>query len=450
MSGEDTARYNFLTQFDRAVGTLPGQGWLSTLRRDALERFREQGLPTQKDEDWKYTSVRPITEGQFALGTTHPAPAVSREVMEQSRVPGLDAARLVFVNGRYQSELSDLDGLPDGVSLRSLAEVMENDSEALATRLSRQSGLDYTPFTALNNAFVADGAVLEIAANVQCKTPIELLFLSVPGDEAFVFHPRILIQMAQGSEATVLEHHVGLDGAANFNNVVSEVALSAQARLDHYLLQRESSAGFHIGGIHVHQARDSRYVSHNVNLGGALVRHDINARLAEQGAEAILNGLYLVSDRQHVDNHTCVDHAAPHTNSDETYKGVLDGRGRAVFNGRVVVHKHAQKIDAGQKNDNLLLSKLAEVDTKPELEIYADDVACSHGATIGQLDEHALFYLRSRGIDADKARDLLTYAFAESVVERMDIAEIRDWLSGLIVNRVSGEGRLADLEALEE
>ncbi|MCP1726762.1 Fe-S cluster assembly protein SufD [Natronospira proteinivora] len=448
MSGEDTARYNFLTQFDRAVDTLPGDGWLSTFRRDALTRFQDQGLPSQKDEDWKYTSLRPISQGRFALAKT--APSVSAEQVDNARVPELDAARLVFVNGRYQAELSDTAGLPDGVKLRSIAQAMEDDPEALQARLSRQSGLDYTPFTALNNAFVRDGALLEIAANVQCKTPIELLFISAPGDEAFVFHPRVLIQMNQGSEATVLEHHVGLDGAANFNNVVSEIALSAQSRLDHYLLQRQSSAGYHIGGVHVHQARDSHYVNHNVNLGGALVRHDINARLAEEGSEAILNGLYLVSDRQHVDNHTCVDHAAPHTNSDETYKGVLDGRGRAVFNGRVVVHKHAQKIDAGQKNDNLLLTKLAEVDTKPELEIYADDVACSHGATIGQLDPDALFYLRSRGVDEAKARDLLTYAFAESVIERMALAEVRDWLSALVVNRVSEEGRLADLEAMEE
>ncbi|MEA5445529.1 Fe-S cluster assembly protein SufD [Gammaproteobacteria bacterium AB-CW1] len=447
MSGEDTARYNFLTQFDRAVDELPGQGWLSTLRRDALARFREQGLPTQKDEDWKYTSLRPITEGRFALPGSTTVPA---DRLDEARVPGLDAARLVFVNGRYQAGLSDISGLPEGVTVRSIADAMEREPENLQARLSRQSGLDYTPFTALNNAFVADGALVEVAANVQCKTPIELLFLSVPGDEAFVFHPRVLVQMAQGSEATVIEHHVGLDEAANFNNVVSEISLGAQSRLEHYLLQRQSTAGYHIGGIHVHQARDSRYVSHNVNLGGALVRHDINARLAEEGAEAVLNGLYLVNDRQHVDNHTCVDHAAPHTISDETYKGVMAGRGRAVFNGRVVVHKNAQKIDAGQKNDNLLLSKLAEVDTKPELEIYADDVACSHGATIGQLDPDALFYLRSRGIDADKARDLLTFAFAESVIERMGLSEIREWLDHLVVNRVSGEGRLDDLESVEQ
>lgn len=448
MSGEDTARYNFLTQFDRAADTLPAQGWLSAFRRDALDRFREQGLPTTRDEDWKYTSLRPITENRFTLAGR--APSLAPERLTEARVPELDAARLVFVNGRFQAQLSELDGLPDGVRVRSIAEALEADPQALQQRLSRQSGLDYTPFTALNNAFVADGALVEVDADIQCKRPIELLFLSVPGDERFVFHPRVLVQMARGSEATLLEHHVGLDDAANFNNVVTEIALSEQARLDHYLLQRQSRTGYHIGGVHVHQARDSRYVNHNINLGGALVRHDINVRLAEEGAETVLNGLYMVSDRQHVDNHTCVDHAAPHTNSDETYKGVLDGRGRAVFNGRVVVHKHAQKIDAAQKNDNLLLARLAQVDTKPELEIYADDVTCSHGATIGQLDQDALFYLRSRGIAEDKAMDLLTYAFAESVVERMALTDVRDWLSGLIVSRVSGEGRLADLETVEE
>lgn len=448
MSGEDTARYNFLTQFDRAADSLPGHGWLSTFRQDALSRFRQCGLPTTKDEDWKYTSLRAITENRFRLPGSDVT--ATKAQVESARVPELDAARLVFVNGRFQQALSDIDSLPAGVRVRSLANAMEENPEALSGALSRESGLDYTPFTALNSAFVSDGALVELDADTQCKRPIELLFLSVPGDEAFVFHPRVMVHMARGSEATVLEHHVGIDDAANFNNVVTEIRLDAQARLEHYLLQRQSRTGYHIGGVHVHQARDSRYVNHNINLGGALVRHDINTRLAEEGAEAVLNGLYLTADRQHVDNHTCVDHAAPHTTSDETYKGVLDGRGRAVFNGRVVVHKHAQKIDAGQKNDNLLLTKLAEVDTKPELEIYADDVACSHGATIGQLDEDALFYLRSRGVEEHKARDLLTFAFAESVVERMSLTEVSDWLNHLIVNRVSGEGRLADLEAMDE
>ncbi len=439
---EQSAKERFLAQFERVS---QHEDALAPLRRDALARFRELGLPTRHQEDWKYTSVRQIEQNDFEL------PADTLEIPDdlarREGVPGLDAARLVFVNGRYSESLSHTEGLPDGVSVRSLAQAIGEAPERVREDIARQSGLDFSGFTALNTAFVEDGAVLEVAANTAVENPIELLFLSVAGDQSrYVFHPRVLIRMGQGAEATVLEHHAGVNGASNFNNAVTEITLDDQARLEHYRIQRESTAGFHIGSVHVDQGRASRYVNHNINLGGALVRNDINSRLSDVEAEAVFNGLYLVSNKQHVDNHTCVDHASPHTYSDELYKGVLDGKGKAVFNGRVKVHPDAQKIEAHQKNDNLLLSKLAEIDTKPELEIYADDVICSHGATVGQIDRGALFYLRSRGIDEAKARDLLTYAFAESVIERMPLAAVREWLEGLVVNRISGEGLLDDLE----
>lgn len=439
---EQTAKERFLSQFEE----LPRRDdALQPLREDALARFRKLGLPSRRQEDWKYTSIRPIEQTEFRLPASR-AP-LSREQADAQAIPGLTAHRLVFVNGRFSDELSSPGDLPEGVQLRSLAAVLAEDAGPVRENLTRHSGLDFSGFTALNAAFLEDGAVVDVARNIQCPTPIELLFLSAPGDnESFVFHPRVFVRLQQGAEATVIEHHAGLEGAHNFNNAVTEVELADQARLEHYRIQRETTAGFHIGSVHVSQARASRYVNHNINLGGALVRNDLDARLEDVEAETVLNGLYLVSSKQHVDNHTRVDHAAPHTYSDEHYKGVLDGTGRAVFNGKVQVSRDSQKIEAHQKNDNLLLTKLAEVDTKPELEIYADDVICSHGATVGQLDADALFYLRSRGISEEKARDLLTYAFAESVIERMPLAEIREWLEELVVNRVSGSGLLDDLE----
>ena len=439
---EQTAKDRFLTQFEELP---PREDALRPLREDALSRFRKLGLPTRKQEDWKYTSVRPIEQTAFRLpGAREP---MSKEQADAQAVPGLEAHRLVFVNGRFAEELSSPGALPEGVQLRSLSEAAADEATSVPESLTQHSGLEFSGFTALNAAFLEDGAVVEIARNVQCPTPIELLFLSAPGDnEPFVFHPRVFLRLQQGAEATVIEHHAGLDGASNLNNVVTEVELSDQARLEHYRIQRETTAGFHIGSVHVSQARASRYVNHNINLGGALVRNDLDVRLEDTEAEAVFNGLYLVSSKQHVDNHTRVDHAAPHTYSDEYYKGVLDGTGRAVFNGKVHVAKDSQKIEAHQKNDNLLLTKLAEIDTKPELEIYADDVICSHGATVGQIDADALFYLRSRGISEEKARDLLTYAFAESVIERMPLIEVREWLEELVVNRVSGSGLLTDLE----
>jgi Fe-S cluster assembly protein SufD len=447
MSEGNTATNRFLAQFEQVSGRLgeAQPAWLNTLRRDALARFEAEGLPTRRHEDWKYTSLRPLEKQDF-LPAPEAAPAADA-LARESAIPGLETVRLVLVNGRFSAELSNADDLPEGVHLSSIAGLMRDDPARLQRRLARATDFGFSSsFTALNTAFVEDGALLELDAGTVLERPIEVLCLSVRDSEAVVFHPRLLVFCDENSRAVLLEHHVGASGAANFNNAVTEIRLEKGARLDHYRLQRESRDGFHIASLYASQAGGSHYVNHNVNLGGLLVRNDINSRLEGEEASTLLAGLYLVDGQQHVDNHTCIDHAAPHTRSEEIYKGVLSDQGRAVFNGRVVVHKDAQKIDARQNNDNLLLSRKAEIDTKPELEIYADDVACSHGATVGQLDADALFYLRSRGIDEAKARDLLIFAFAESLIERMALAPVREWLEHLVIHRVSNEGRLEDLE----
>jgi Fe-S cluster assembly protein SufD len=422
---------------DRLAGERPGDAvdWVADLRREAGERFARMGLPHARIEDWKYTSVRPIAKRDFARPDASAATADAGAI-EALRIPGLDAHRMVFVNGHYASALSDQSGAGSGVSVRSLAGLLAENPDALRDRLGSAAPVDFSGFTALNTAFSDDGAVVDIARNCRADRPIELLFVSTAQEEPIAAHPRVLISAGHHAEATIIEHYVGLDDARNLTNAVTEASLDAGARIRHYRVQRESRKGFHIGSLHVNQAGDSRLEQHNVNIGGQLVRTDINTALNAEGAETLYNGLYLANGRQHVDTHTRINHNVPNTTSEEAYRGILDGHARGVFNGRVYVAPHAQKTAAYQSNDNLLLSGKAEIDTKPELEIYADDVVCTHGATVGQLDTQALFYLRSRGVDHETARGLLLYAFAEATIERMDIEALRTWLQGFVIDEL--------------
>ncbi|MGD9258394.1 MAG: Fe-S cluster assembly protein SufD, partial [Gammaproteobacteria bacterium] len=281
------------------------------------------------------------------------------------------------------------------------------------------------PFAALNQAFLEDGVVITVAPGKTIAKPLYLLFISCPGGDPIAAQPRIVVDAGAQSHLCLVEHYTGIDEPDNLTNAVTEIRGGAGSRVEHYRLQEEPAQAFHIGGLHARLQRDASLDSHNIQVGAALARLDIGVSLEEPGAELRLNGLYTVDGKRHVDNHTRVDHLAPETRSDELYRGIVDDRGRAVFNGKAVVHKDAQRIDAHQSNKNLLLSQQAEVDTKPELEIYADDVKCSHGATVGQLDKNALFYLLSRGIGEEVARKLLTYAFAEVVAARMPLEVVR-------------------------
>ncbi len=433
---------HYQSEYARLIGELTSDP-LRDERKAALERFAATGLPTKRVEAWKYTDVRPIAKRSY--DNVQPAPAVTAEQITELRFGNLDCYECVFVNGRFNPGLSRLGELASGVTIRSLAEALTDTDNGIEAQLGQCLKENLSAFTDLNTAFMQDGAVVEIAKGVRADKPIVLLYVDTATEVPTASHPRTFVTLGQGAEATLVESYFGLDDTSeNLTNQVTEIELADNASLDHYKIVLGSQAGFHIGSINVRQARDARYESHSLALGGKLTRTDINTRLEAEGATAILNGLYMIGGKQHVDHHTRVDHLVPHTNSEENYRGVLNDSARAVFNGKVYVHRDAQKTDAQQSNANLLLSKMAEVDTKPELEIYADDVKCSHGATVGQIDEAALFYLRSRAIDEQTARNLLTFAFASEVVNRIRLKPIRDRLEHIVM------GKLPQTEQISE
>jgi len=422
----------YVEAFASAEPTLPGRelSWLANARQQALERFRAIGFPKPREEDWKYTRVAPIERRAFAA----PSPGASADPAPFLLPPEVGAHQIVFVDGHFREELSRPAALADGAQVMSLAAALAAEGGALAPYLA---GGEEHPngFSALNAAFAADGVVLRLADGVRLEAPVHLLFLA-SGSADTIAHPRIIVDAGRGARAVVLEHYACAAGAAYFHNVVTQVSLAEQARVEHYKLQRESSSAFHVARMDVHQQAGSRFVSHSVSLGAALSRHDIDVTLDAPHASCALNGLYFGRGRQHVDYHTRVEHAKPDCASSEDYRGILAGRARGVFNGRVHVHPHAQRTDASQSNRNLLLSRDAEVDTKPQLEIFADDVKCSHGATVGQLDERMIFYLRSRGLDETAARGLLTYGFARDLVDRMDIEAVREAVAEALLERL--------------
>ena len=419
------------------------EGWLATLRQGSLAKFLERGFPTQREEDWKYTSLKPLLERQFDHG-----PPQTRE-NEQDIAPftfgDLDCYRMVFLNGRFASNLSDAPILDTCISITDMATAIHDATDFLKDRLAKYADTDRHRFTALNTAFLSDGAVIRLADDAVIEKPVHLLFLSSGVETSVAAHPRILVDAGRNSRACIIEHFAGDGRSSNFINSVTEAFLESGSQLEHYKIQEDGGSAFHVGGLHVLQQSDTRFCSHNYALGSLLARNDINIRLNGPGAEVLLNGLYVVTDKRHVDNHTRIDHLKAHTKSEEDYRGVIDGNGRAVFSGKVVVHKDAQKTDAQQSNKNLLLSKRAEVDTKPELEIYADDVKCSHGATVSKLDNNAFFYLLSRGIEPPAATALLTFAFAEGVMSRIGIPAVHRHLELLVRRQLPNSGYIEEI-----
>jgi len=414
----------YVSEFDRLRSSLPGgTPWLTALREAALAHFGEAGFPTPRQEDWKYTNVAPIEKRHFAIPSAL-SPALSDGQLRGLFLHGLDCHHLIFINGRLQPGYSTAASLPEGVEAGSLARVLTLSPADLEPYLGRIANPAANGFVALNTAFMSDGACIRVAPGVSLDKPVHLVF-AVTGSDEVMTAPRNLIVAGDNSQLTVIEHYVDLGGGTYLTNAVTEIVAGAGARVDHYKLQQESVNAYHVATIQAHLGRDSRVASRNFSLGGRLVRNDINALLSAGGAECVMDGLFMAGGRQHVDNHTFIDHAAPDCASRENYKGALDGRSRGVFNGRIMVRQDAQKTDAHQSNHNLLLSDDAEVDTKPQLEIFADDVRCSHGATVGQLNNDALFYLRSRGLEEQRARGLLTYAFMREVIDRIEVAPLR-------------------------
>lgn len=348
--------------------------------------------------------------------------------------------QLVFVNGRFAQELSSLVGLPQGLLVESLSEALTKHADLVEHHLAGYADVSNESFAALNTAFIGDGAFIYLNRNLVVEKPIQVLFLSTARVEPAVSHPRTLVVAEPNSQIQLIESYAGPNEAFYFTNAVTEIVAGENAFVDHYKLQRESLAAFHISTVQLQLESSANVSTQSISMGGALVRNHVNAVLNGEGGEGTLNGFYLVNGKQHVDNHTCIDHAKPHCSSHELYKGILDGAARGVFNGRIIVRPDAQKTDSKQTNKNLILSEEALVNTNPQLEIYADDVKCTHGATIGQLDADALFYLRSRGIGLESARHLLTYAFAGDSINRIKIEPLRAELEKILFARLA-EGR---------
>ncbi len=424
----------FLEPYDRLKAGLPGAtlSWLRDLRDQGRDRFAALGLPTVKNEAWKYTPLRALDKLAFR-------PAVATELdarfdlLPTVRAEGTAGPRLVFVDGRFRAELSATAGLPAGVELLSLAEALLHQPDLAGEWLSRLAAADDLPLVALNTAFLADGPVLRVARGVAVEEPIELVFVSAGSDEhPTVFHPRTLIVAEAESRAVVVEHHIGLGTGTTLANHVAEVFVGEGASLHHCKVQREHADAFHLSHTAARVAAGGHYDNFILTMGARLSRNEVRSTLDGAHAATHVSGAYMVRGAQHVDTTTLIDHARPDCTSREVYKGAIDDRARAVFQGKIIVRPGAQKTDGYQQNRALLLSDEAEIDAKPELEIYADDVKCSHGATAGELDEDALFYLRARGIDKESARGLLIGAFLAEALEEIAEAGIRDAFQGYV------------------
>jgi Fe-S cluster assembly protein SufD len=402
--------------------------WLQDIRRAAMGRFTELGFPTPRQEEWKYTKVD-FTRKMAFQAAPPGLNGLTPDRLDQLTFGNLGCPRIVFVNGHYSDKFSSLQGLPPSLQVQSLSEALRENPEQVEPHLARYADFQDHSFVALNTAFIQDGAFVHIPEGTRIQEPIHLLFLSTAPEEATVSHPRNLIVLGEDSQAVILESYVGLDHQPYFTNLVTEIAVGKNAALDHYKLNRESDEAFHIATLQIHQDRSSNVRTFDATLGGVLTRNEVNGVLGGEGATCALEGLFLVSGKQHVDNHTRLEHAQPHCDTREVYKGILDDQATGVFHGRIVVKPGAQKTDSKQTNNNLLLSDEAVINTKPQLEIYADDVKCTHGATVGQLDKNALFYLRSRGIDITTARSLLIYAFASQVLAGIRVDSVRSELN---------------------
>jgi len=400
------------------------------MQETALAEFECQGFPLPSDEEWRFTPIGPIAETLFAAPSRDATIAPDHPAIQRLR--DLQGVRLVLVNGEYRPELSRTVEMPPSVQVLRLRQAMEEYPELVKLYLGRLA-IGAPSLTALNFALMQDGLFLRLRAGTVLSDPVHILHLSVPAETPQVVSPRHLVVLEPSASATVLESYLPAYEGEYWTNVVTEVALHDNASLQHYRLQHESAASYHTGRTAVHVGRDARYISHSVQIGAAIGRHDFGVVLKGEGGYCTLNGLYVGKDRQLIDNHTTIDHTAPHCESHETYKGILDDRSHGVFNGKVYVRQDAQKTDAKQSNHALLLSDAARIDTKPQLEIFADDVRCTHGATVGQLDADALFYLRTRGIALEDARSILVHAFASEIVERMELEPVRAELEAVLL-----------------
>jgi Fe-S cluster assembly protein SufD len=431
---EDLYLKNFREFEDRQAATSPA--WLSELRSEGMEAFAEMGFPTTRMEDWKYTNVAPIAGVRFQPAAYELNGEIRKQIQKLS-FAGLDCTRLVFVNGHYVEELSSIKELPKGATVASLASAVRQ-GDGITAHLARYASHKTHPFVALNTAFVEDGAFIEIPKGTVLEKPVEILYVSTGGEEPWAAHPRNLVIAGQGSQVTLVETYVGLGGGVYFNNAVTEIVAQENTHVDYVKFQNESESAFHVATVLAYAARNAAAQTNSIQFGARLCREEVTTVLDGEGAEGYLYGLYVTDGQQLIDNHTTIDHAQPHCSSREFYKGVLDGKSTGVFNGKIMVRKDAQKTDSKQSDKNLLLSESATINTKPQLEIFADDVKCTHGATVGQIDSEAIFYLRSRGIGLEEARDLLIIAFAADIIDRVKFEPLREQIKAALLAKMKG------------
>lgn len=396
--------------------------WVKERRDQAAKRFVEVGFPTTRLEDWRFTNVTPIAESKFALADGSFAQAAS--LVDGVTFPG--ALRLAIVNGQFAAGLSDLSVLPKGLRIAGLRDGARDGADGLEPHLARVFNVDAHPFAALNTAHLDDGVAIFIAAGAAIETPIHIVVVTGNDHQPVAAHPRVLVVAGANSQVRIAQTFVGAPGAVYFNNAVAEVVVGEGAIVEYYTDQRESEQAFHIANIQAHVSAKGVFASHAFSIGARIQRHDIGIALKGEGGDCTMNGVYLADGERLMDTHTSLDHAMPHCTSHELYKGILAGKARAVFNGRIIVRIDAQKTDAKQTNRALLLSDEATINSNPQLEIFADDVKCTHGAAIGQLDEEAMFYLQARGLTRIDARDMLLHAFAGEVFDGVKIPALRD------------------------
>ena len=408
-------------------------------RKEAFARFIALGFPTLRDEEWRFTSLTPLLGSELSRPVT-PSDQLLASIDVASYLPGIENAyRMVFVDGYHIPALSGPESSIPGVAVMPLSTALGKHAETL---LERSTGIDDSgdnPFSAMNFAFAEEGAFLHVSPNTVCERPVHLLFLTSSDDESAAY-PRIHIRAERGSEISVIEQHVGLGGGAYFRNVVTDSVVEEDAHVRVYKLQEESVQATHIASSYARVARGGSYHNHYFGFGGSIVRNNLHTEFGDEHAECTMNGLYIPMNTQHMDHHTVIDHAHANCNSHELYKGILLDNARGVFSGRIIVRKGAQKTDAKQSNNNLLLSENAQIDTKPQLEIWADDVKCTHGATIGRIDEDALFYLRTRGISSAQAHRMLSHAFASELLSHVQLPALRDHVDSAIHLRLERNG----------
>lgn len=433
----------YASQFAHYERTLNGEAGTAfhSLRRDALARFAGLGFPTTRDEEWRFTNIAPIARTPFTTAAPESVHRVTLADIEEHLLSHPDGARVVFVNGYWSPDLTSLDALPAGVRVESIAMAVRRGEAEVLAHLNRLASGDRNAFTALQTAFMRDGLYVVVPDGLAIDEPLHVIFVSTEEPMPFAAHPRVLIRAGADSRLAIVETYLGRGSGLYLTNMVTEIFAGLRAVVEHDKVQLESPRGYHIGSVYIHQEGGSRVTSNSIAIGGALVRNNVTSILAGPDADCTLNGLSLAAGTQLIDNHTTIDHAHPLCTSHELYKAILDGASRGVFNGKIFVRKDAQKTDAKQTNKTLLLSDDATIDTKPQLEIFADDVKCTHGATIGQLDEEQVFYLRSRGIGEQDARDILTYAFAGDVINRVHVESLRGRLEAILHARLQ-QGRI--------